>query len=516
MNPILPRWPIGRAALVAVAALAFTGAALAHGDDDDDGGPRPGHGKPRTCASWLGRSVAGAQVSTAEPVAATATAPAYCRVQALIAPKLNFELRLPADWNRKLHYGGGGGYNGAIPAVDLNALRQGYAQVSSDSGHQGNVLDASFALDDPLARRLFGFESVPTVMHSAQEIVRLHYGQRAKRAYFEGCSNGGREGLIQVQRHPWLFDGVISRAPAYDWVGIMGVFNRTAKALAAPGGAMSAAKVATVAKAVLGACDAADGIADGVVSNPAACHFDAATLRCAGGADTGDACLSDAQLAVVTSWTSPASFVGGRYDYAGWPLTGNEDAGGAWDVWTSGAPSLQFLFSDTTIKNYLAKDPAANSLTYDYESDPTALAKMSALNDATNPSIHPFVASGGKLILWHGGNDSALSIKATIAYYRQVVGALGGQGNADDTVRFYTAPGVNHCAGGPGADSTDLLTPLDRWVGQHKAPGTLTASKLDATGATVFARPLCIWPKYPRYNGSGDAALAASYTCTAP
>jgi Tannase and feruloyl esterase len=510
--------PFARAALclLSAAALAAPTLALAHGDNDDDRDDQQHRrGKPVACAALAGKHIDAAQVLAADTVPATANTLAYCRVRALIAPKLNFEVRLPIAWNRKLHYGGGGGYNGAVPPVDVNALGQGYAQVSSDSGHQGSALDASFVQNDLQAAKLFGSQSVPTVMAAAQDIVRVHYGRRAKRAYFEGCSNGGREGLMNVQRYPWLFDGVIARAPAYNWVGIMGAFNRTAKLLAAPGGAINADKVATLAAAVRNACDANDGIVDGVVSNPA-CSFNPAVLRCAGGADTGNACLSDPQLAVVASWLAPTSTAGGRYPYTGWPLSGNENSVGAWDLWTSGTPSLQFLFQDTTVKYYLAQDPTANSLAYNFDSNPSALAMLSALNDATNPNIHPFVASGGKLILWHGGNDSALSVTSTTAYYQQVVGALGGQANADDVVRYYTAPGVNHCFGGPGADTVDLLSALDRWVGKRKAPGTLAASKVDATGATQFTRPLCVYPAYPRYNGQGDVNAAASYSCTKP
>ena len=518
MNTPKNQTPWTRSMAFALGAFFIAGAAGAHEEDRDGEHDRDDqHDRPGRCEALVGKSIGGATLSTADTVLATATAPKYCRVRGLIEPKLNFELRLPTRWNQKLHYGGGGGYNGAIPPANVAALRQGYAQVSSDSGHQGNVLDASFVQGDPLAAQLFGSLSVPTVTAAAQEIVRVHYRHRAKRAYFEGCSNGGREALMNVQRYPSLFDGVISRAPAYNWVGIMGAFNRTAKALAAPGGAMSAAKVATLSGAVLAACDAQDGVADGVVSNPQACSFDAATLRCAGGADTGDSCLSDPQLAVVTSWTTPASIGGGTYRYTGWPLSGNENVNGAWNAWTSGVPALQFLFQDTTVKYYLAKDPLANSLLYDFNSNPAALAAMSALNDATNANLHPFLGAGGKLILWHGGNDAALSYSATTDYYKQVVTAVGGQANADQFVRYYIAPGVNHCAGGPGADSADLLSALDRWVTKGHAPGTLKARQIDPlTGETVLTRPLCEYPAYPRYDGKGDVNLARNYDCSAP
>lgn len=469
------------------------------------------------CADLSGRTIGGATLGDAVLVPATPTVAEYCKVSGLISPKLNFELRLPTAWNRKLHYGGGGGYNGSIPAANVPALNAGYAQVSSDSGHQGSGLDASFALDDPVAAQLFGSLSVPTVMGAVTEIVREHYGFKARRAYFEGCSNGGREALMNVQRYPTLFDGVISRAPAYNWVGLMGAFNRTAKAIAAPGGAINPAETSALSSAVLAACDTLDGVADGVVSNPAACSFDPAALRCPGGANSGDDCLSDAQLATVQAWTQPATFDGGTYRNAGWPLTGNENVPGAWDPWVTATPSLQFQFSDTTVKNYLARDPAADSLLYDFDSDPGALYNLAALNDATNTDLTPFLGAGGKLILWHGGNDPALSVNATAEYYEAVVAKMGGRANADQFLRFYVAPGVNHCGGGLGADNADLLTALDRWVSLGLAPGTLRAKRLDpATGDTVLSRPLCTYPTYPRYRGRGDANSAFSFVCTSP
>ena len=520
-----PGVPLFRFALSALAATALLGCG---GSDDNGGGGAGGASATaeQACAALAGKTLAGATVSGASTVAASGDAPLYCKVNATIAPQLNLELRLPQQWNGKLYYGGGGGYNGAIPDLsgnNLNALKKGYATVNSDSGHSGNVLSAAFALNDTYAANLFGSLSVPTVLSSAREMVQAAYGKQPDRAYFEGCSNGGREALMAAQRNPNLFDGIIARAPAYNWVGFMGQFNRTAKALAAPGGGFSAAKLATLAGAVRTACDAADGIADGVVGNPQACSFDPAVLRCAGGADTGDACLSDAQLAVVGSWTSTASWAGGAYTNAGWALTGNEDDPGAWATWVSGTPdvrsALQYLFQDTTVKNYLARDPAQDSLAYTWDANLNAVYALAALNDATNADLRPFKDSNAKLILWHGGNDAALSYKATTAYYQAATAAVGGQAAMDTFARYYIAPGVNHCAGGPGADDTDLLAALDAWVGNGTAPGTLTASKLSG-GSTQFTRPLCQYPQYARYTGPANdaaaAALASNYRCTTP
>lgn len=517
-----------RWAPLALAVFALSG--CLHDDDDDDvsggGGTGTAVSATQACATLTGKTIAGAVVATAATVAASGAEPVYCKVNATIAPQLNLEMRLPDQWNGKLYYGGGGGYNGSIPGLtgqNLAALQKGYATVNSDSGHQGSGLSASFALNDTHAANLFGSLSVPTVLSSAREMIQAAYGKAPDRSYFEGCSNGGREALMAAQRNPNLFDGIIARAPAYNWVGFMGQFNRTAKALAAPGGQFTQAKLALLSKGVRDACDAADGISDGVVGNPQACTFDPASLRCAGGTDTGDTCLSDAQLAVVNSWTSTASWAGGAYTNAGWALTGNEEDAGAWPAWVTGSGTvqnaLQFLFQDTTVKYYLARDANANSLAYTWDSNLNAIYALAALNDATNTDLRPFKNSNAKLILWHGGNDAALSYKATTAYYQGVVTTAGGQSNADEFVRYYIAPGVNHCAGGPGADQVDLLEALDQWVSNGTAPGTLTATKA-SSGTTQFTRPLCPFPQYARYTGpANDAAAAAqasSYTCTSP
>jgi feruloyl esterase len=485
----------------------------------------------KACTTLAGKTIPGIASMTAVTVFATAATPTYCKVNGTIAPKLNFELRLPDTWNGKVHYGGGGGYNGAIPALfgpTFAALKKGYATVSSDSGHHASPYDASFALNDPQAAQLFGSLSVPTVMAAVKELIRTAYGVASERSYFEGCSNGGREGLMSAQRNPDLFDGVIARAPAYNWTALMGAFDRNAKALAAPGGQLSTAKVQSVAKSVRDACDGLDGAVDGVVSNPKACAavFNPASLRCTGGVDTGDTCLSDAQLGFVSSWTTTAQFAGSpTFRNAGWNLTGNEDDAAAWDSWETGAGNFraaqQYLFADTTVKNYLARNPAVDSTHYvPYDQNQPAMQAMAALNDATATDLRPFNNRGGKLILWHGGNDAALSVNATAEYYGAVETAVGGQAIADTFVRFYVAPGANHCSGGPGADDTDLLEALDAWVTRGTAPETLIAEKLTTRGAFVLSRPLCRYPEYPRYTGPANdaaaAALASHYACTVP
>jgi feruloyl esterase len=267
---------------------------------------------------------------------------------------------------------------------------------------------------------------------------------------------------------------------------------------------------------------------DGIVSNPTACTANVVNigaLRCPGGVDRGDSCLSDAQLAVVRVWTSNVKYRGSStYKSKGYNLTGNEDDPFNFGFFASGngdvKKSAHFLFQDTTVKNYLARDPNADSLAYQpWDRDPDSLAAMAALNDATQTDIRPFINHGGKLIVWHGGADPGLSVNTSINYIEDVRKSVGAK-LADAATRLYVAPGVDHCQAGPGADQVDLLSALDQWVIKGVGPATLTAKKLDESGAVLFSRPLCRYPMYPRYTGPlNDAAaakLASSYTCTSP
>ncbi len=217
------------AALAIVAATAF----LRGCGGGNAGAPAaPGVDARQACATLQGKKIAGATVTAAAVIAASAAVPTYCNVTAKVEPSLNFEMRMPDTWIGKLHYMGGGGYNGLIVPASVNALQKGFITIASDSGHQGNPLDASFALNDAYAASLFGSLSVPTVLSPALEMIKTVYGRAPSRSYFEGCSNGGREALINAQRHADLFDGIVAMAPAYNWAGVMGAFNRTARAVA--------------------------------------------------------------------------------------------------------------------------------------------------------------------------------------------------------------------------------------------------------------------------------------------
>ncbi|WP_413444686.1 tannase/feruloyl esterase family alpha/beta hydrolase [Herbaspirillum frisingense] len=489
--------------------------------------PTSAMGTETDCTALSG-PIGGGVVLNATTIPEKSDMPAYCRVTGTIAPSLNFEIRFPKTWNGKLYYGGGGGYNGFVPPPVAAPLRQGYVEVASDSGHQGDGMSAAFVLNDERAARLFGSEAVPEVMSIALKVVAKAYGMPPVRSYFEGYSTGGREGLMAVQRNPELFDGVIARAPAFNWVGFNGAFHRIAQALSAPGAEFKAAKIALLARHVRQACDKLDGVVDGIVANPAACtarRVNVAALRCSSGKDAGEHCLSDAQIAVVTQWITDVKFQGSNtYVAKGFNLTGNEDDPMNFGVWVSGNGDLkvagQYVMQDTAVKYYLAKDETADSIAYGpWDKKPAALDAMATLNDATDPDIRPFIGHGGKLIVWQGGADAALSVNSTIDYMKQMRQVVGGE-NADHSTRFYVAPGVNHCEGGVGPDHTDLLSVLDNWIANGAEPGTLIARKLDESGRVVRALPLCQYPQYPRYTGPrhDTAAIrsASNYVCTNP
>jgi len=510
----------------------------------------------QACSALSGQAVAGARVTSVNVVAETAVVPKHCNVALAVDPSLNVEMRIPDSWNGKLHYGGGGGFNGFIQMIhdaaggggtdldnhglNLAALKQGYINISSDGGHKGKIptaeaVDASWVPGNPTAENLYAGQAIPTVMAGALELIKKAYGARPSKSYFEGCSNGGREALISAQKYPDLFDGIISRAPASNFVASVGAFQANMKATVLnPTLNFTPAKVQLLSNAVLSACDGLDGVTDGIVSNPAACTFTAATarsqLRCAGGADAGDTCLSDAQLGVADTWTSAKTF-GGKYTTPGWPLTGNESAADNWDGWLFGGK--QFAFQYGAISGFILKDPATgplppqdatviNTLFFDFDaaSNATALAGFSATGDALNPDLRTFSSQGRKLLLWHGYADPALSVKNTTGYYQNVVTSVGGQAVADAFTRYYVAPGVNHCHGGVGADKSDLLAALDNWVTKGIAPGTLSAAQMTIAGAINFTRPLCVYPQYPRYTGPANDANAAkqasNYSCVSP
>ncbi|SEM06276.1 feruloyl esterase [Variovorax sp. YR750] len=478
--------------------------------------PAPVASAQEKCNVFAGASLAGATLKEATLVPAATGSAEYCKVTGSLHGTLNFEVHLPTVWNNKLLYAGGGGWDGSISITPLSpsGSTAGYVLVASDGGRQGDGLDASVFLNNPTAQADFGYLSIHSVNEVTKEIVRKRYGSDAEFSYFEGCSNGGREALIQATRFPNDFDGIVVRAPAYSFTELFQAFVANGKALAAPGGQLNDAKVSLIGKSVTAQCDALDGVADGMVSNQEACTFNPAVLRCtAGDADT---CLTDPQIATANTIYSELKRKDGTTVYPGWG-PGGEDQG--WPLWVTGSAiggtGLQFMFGSGLVKYWVTGDPAFNVLGFDPELYAPGLRLAATTLDAT-PDLRSFFGQGGKMILAHGTNDWAISYKGSIKYFNDVATTVGGASTRDASMEFFLQPGVQHCAGGVGPDTVDLVDAVAKWREGGTKPSTqnIVATKMDlTTKAPVLTRPLCKYPSFPKYKGSGDVNSADSYTC---
>jgi feruloyl esterase len=495
------------------------------GGDDDDAPQAPQASAESLCNAYLGRSIEGAVITVANLVAATATAPEYCVVRGEMPQDLDFEVRMPTTWNKRTLFLGGGGFDGALSNPDAlqfspGIAQAGYAFVSTNHGHDSNVTPgATFALDPQMLAE-YAHLAVPRVMAPAKAILAERYGRdfTGTKTVYEGCSGGGRQGLIQAQRYPDLFDGIISRAPANAYTPQFLYYQKLRKALAQPGAALSAAKIQTIDNATMAKCDALDGLADKMIGRPEACTFDPAELACTG-AET-DSCLTPAQVESARTFYAPTSVANGRYTWPGFPVGGEAGVLG----WGFGGPTalgsgyINYMVTQNPSLDWLQVDPAAYTSRID---------QLVTLIDAVDPDLSRFKASGGKLILWTGLNDWLITANNATAYYQSVVQKMGGQAAADEFVEYYTSPSVQHCAGGTGADRMDFVGPIFDWIEKGIKPSTnvIVATQEEfnffgqpqrPAGAPAPSRPVCEYPKYPKYNGSGDPNAAASFTCTAP
>ncbi len=458
----------------------------------------------------------------------------YCIVRAKFADSgLKIEVRLPAaSWNGRLVYQGGGGFNGAIREFSTamagrmspSIIAEHYAVMVSNGGYDGpgfenpaEYFKAEFAYD---AVKLvdFMFQSVHRALPAGREVARMFYGSAPKRSYFEGCSTGGHEAMMQAQRYPGDFDGIVARGPAANFVGLYTQFHRISRLARTPQGSLSPAKQTVLAKAVLARCDAADGLADGILSRPTACDFDPRTLRCPKGEDAGDTCLSDAQIATVLAVTTPYASKDNSVSHAGYNY-GAEDTADGWRsyIWPSDRmknDTTQGGFSDAFIRAFVTRDPAYDTRKWDPNDWLPVLHLINELFQAYDPDLSGLKARGAKLIIWNGETDTSTSSRDNSRYYDRVVQIMG-QDAADQVVELFLAPGVGHCGGGVGPDRVDLLKAVSTWVEKGTPPSkqNLNHEKRDQEDRVIAARPMCKYPAYPRYKG-GDVNAASSFVCT--
>jgi feruloyl esterase len=499
--------------VAAVAMLGLTLPALEGGRPETASASAP----PPTlsaagCTALTGLIVPDTTISSATVVPAAGPLPEHCLVLGHVDTEINFALRLPTTaWNRKLYHVGGGGFVGSIPDVPTG-LARGYATVGTDTGHVGGLFDGSWALGRPDRLLNFGYRAVHVVTVAAKQIVAGAYGEGPRYSYFEGFSNGGRQGLMEAQRYPDDFDGIIAGAPVLDITGTTIAFNYYFQALAtAP---IPPTKLSALAQAVVAKCDAKDGLVDGLLDNPRRCRFDPAVLTCAAG-DAPD-CLIPAQVEVVRKvYAGPVNATGAQIHPGFAP--GAEDGLWGWELWLTGGTlipppvGLGFFVQDEFLKHFVFGDAGYNSMTFNFDTDVAAVESVGPILNATDPDLSAFRAGGGKLLLWHGWSDHSVTQDRTIEYYNAVFGAMG-KNKVDGFLRLFMAPGMDHFPGtGTGLNSFDALTALEDWVERGIAPDSLLASHVGPGVART--RPLCAYPKVAIYDGSGDINAAANFDC---
>lgn len=444
--------------------------------------------------------------------------PAFCRVQAVATPvpdsRIGFEVWLPTAgaWNGKLLGIGNGGYSSVLDyAAMADGLGRGYATVATDQGHQGE--DLRFVIGHPGKIDDWADRAIHLMTDWAKAIIRDALGRWPSRAYFAGCSTGGFQGMAETQRHPADYDGVVAGAPGYPRTNLSASFLAAWIANHDAQGAeiLPRAKLALVNRAAVGACDALDGVEDGVIGDPRACHFDPGALVCKAG-DAGD-CLTPPQVEVVRKiYAGPHNPRTGEPVFPGWD-PGSEAPGGdpklGWTAYIVGQPEPVRL---ELWKFWLFGDPSFDLHSFDFDHDLAMAAAKLPLMNATSPRLDAFRARGGKLLMYFGWADNVSSARTGIDYYDSVERAVGDRARTQDFLRLFLAPGMAHCSGGPGPDQFDAIGALDNWVEHGKAPDAIVASHRTA-GRVDRTRPLCPHPLAARYNGNGSTDEAASFSC---
>ena len=473
---------------------------------------------------------AGTTITKASVVEAAGARPRHCLVDGHVTVPgntVNFRLALPATWNGKYYFQGVGGLGGAIGSLDLG-LARGYASASTDTGHLSS--DATWGQNR--AKEIdYGHRGTHVTAVAAKAVTAAFYGRRPAHAYFNGCSNGGRQAMMEVQRYPEDFDGVIAGDPATGTPMQVGRAVFFQQLLASPANYVPAEKIELLSRSTLAACDGLDGLVDGLISDPRACRFDPAQLTCTGADGAG--CLTSAQVTTVQTIYAglkdaagreyappfPKGHEGGPSGWRGW-ITGNEPPAAQPDgtlAFGARAPSGYGL-ADANFR-FLALDddaPGFSWRTFRFPGDLPRLKTMTEILSPLDPDLRPFKQAGGRLIVYHGWADPGISAYGTLRYVEEMTRVVGGQAAADAFTRTYFVPGMHHCSGGPGVDQFDMLTVLEQWVEHGVGPTRVVAQRKVTDTVGARSRPLCPHPQVAAYSGSGSIDDAASFVCRAP
>jgi feruloyl esterase len=490
-----------------------------------------------TCESLLTLSLPNATVTLAQPIAngafspaRTATAaqtvvfkqlPPFCRVAATLRPSSDSDVRIEvwmplANWNGKFQGVGNGGFAGTITYTSgsggvergmAEALKRGYATASTDTGHTAET--GPIFLGHPEKLVDFGYRAVHEMTVASKAIVAAFYGTGPKLSYWNGCSLGGRQGLMEAQRFPTDYDGIIAGAPANPQTRLAAWNVHVGQAaLKNPANTIPPSKYPMIHRAVLNACDGLDGLKDGLISEPDRCSFDFRSLACTG--EDSASCLTATQVQTARTVTNPAVHSKtGETIFPGLSL--GTELGWATKI---GGPAPSALGTDY-FKYAVFKDPNWDWRTFDFE---TAVAQAeridNGITDATSPDLTAFKQRGGKLLLYHGWRDQNFSAQSTVNYHRRVLDKMGAAEGAE-WVRLFVVPGMGHCGGGEGLNAFDAVAALEQWVENRQPPARIVAARR-TDGKVERTRPLCPYPQAARYQGTGSIDDAANFRCVQP
>jgi feruloyl esterase len=464
----------------------------------------------------------------------------YCKVEGFVEPAVEFEVHLPlTGWTQRYLQIGCGGLcgmlnvrlddhaNGCVPA-DNGEL----ALASTDMGHEG-AMDGSWAAHNPQARVDFGYRGVHVTAEVAKALIGKFYGQAPKYSYFSGCSDGGREALMEAQRYPGDFNGIAAGAPALNFT-VQNSFYHAWNALSNTGAdgkaILTAAKLPILHAGALAACDAADGLKDGLIEDPRRCRFDPQSVQCQAGQDPSQ-CLTPEEVEVARRIYAGAHDANGGKLVIGGPMPGSELAwGGVYVPMGPGQPIFSALIATGSIQNLYYPEPlhpgwTLNELKFDQAT--LESFKYRAIYDATNPDLRRFSKAGGRLLMWHGWSDPHISPLNSIAYF-SAMQELMGKAQVGEFARLFLFPGLYHCGGGDGLFQFDVLTPLMAWVEGGQAPESILAShnttpqRMGPPGAPPTpgvvdrTRPVYAYPKIAHYVGKGRIDDPASFESADP
>ena len=447
----------------------------------------------------------------------------YCDVIGYVAPQNKFELKLPlpADWNQKLFFEACGGFCGTLDGRLCNfGLARGYASVTSNGGHDSaSGFDAAWAAHAPELQNDFGWRSTHVVTLVAKAIAISYYGRPIAHAYIAGNSKGGQAVLMEAQRFPRDFDGLLPSAPVYDYTGrnmIAAAWFAQAISDGHGGSVLDEAAAGTIHASVLSRCGAQAGVEEGLVTDPPSCDWQPSMIACASETH-GAACLTPKQVSAVARLMAPARNSASEILWAYPYLPGSETQWVGWNYF--GAPSngisprLANLLLPEQFGTYLVDAtvrPRVDPLTFDFDRAPATLARSRRVYDATSVDLRAFKQRGGKIVMWHGWADGAIAATSSIGYYRHVERFMGGRARTQDFFRLFLIPGVQHGGGGPGLTEFDALSALEKWVETGQPPEKLIASR-SAGSVVERSRPVFPYPVQGRYDGVGDPTDASSF-----